>query len=851
MTYQNRSFPQKRVKLEESLVVWDGVTTANGAPGFTSLIDASLIGLNDFISNQVTVIILGGPAGSPIFEKAGATAFNPLTGEITFAALTARVMAGTPYRLLNAGGPVDLTPVITVLSTVATTTDTLARNDGVYFDELLGAGGTAYPIGLPATPVSNLADALTIMTARNLKKLYLAGTGAHAITLTNGINIQIVGNAEYAVTIAAGAAVIINGDLLCKSFTNTTGTPTINGNLTSMTTISSTTGTITVWGNVYAGTTTTFTGAGGITVYGDAKLMGNVTTSNATATITIGGNAFFGAGYVGTSGALTINGDCLVTASLANAAATVIIYGNCFCGISLYTGAGSIEIRGNVHVGHQLYANGVGNMNIRGNTYAYSSILNSGSGYLRLFGNVFCEAGLEAISAFATIVIGGNVFFGANVITSNASAIITIGGNAFFGASYTGTSGALTVNGSLEVVVNLANAAATVIVGMGVEVKGNLTTTTENVTINGDTHVSGLVSTTTGHILIYGNLAVGTSIVVSGASGDLTVTGNVVTGSGGDITTQNATATIVILGDLHCGDGYIGTDGALTVGGNASFADDLENHAAAVIINGKCDTGDDLTTTTGAITINNDCHVGGKLDNTGSGDININGNLFVAETTIVSAAGGLLHVAGDATLIGAVGATNGTAVITIDGYARIFGALTQTGTVTIKFDTDYKDIWCTVQTNNVAIHAAAGVIDLDFPDVVVAAQGAARGLPLGVVPTEAYPLLMFTLLDDSGAANYLDAAKDIRVKVSTQGLWANGTVGFLSVAGDWYTLASGMREIVIIGALNVGAQLTPTGAGTYNFGSDQTENATALTCLASHLQMKDLKTGLRIYYRKQ
>lgn len=167
--------------------------------------------------------------------------------------------------------------------------------------------------------------------------------------------------------------------------------------------------------------------------------------------------------------------------------------------------------------------------------------------------------------------------------------------------------------------------------------------------------------------------------------------------------------------------------------------------------------------------------------------------------------------------------------------------------------TFYKDIWCTAQTNNVAIHAAAGVIDLDFPNVVVAAAGSARGLPLGAIVTEAYLLMMFDLLDDSAAANYLDASKDIRVKLSTEAHWAEAPVAFTSVAGDWYTLASGMSSQVIIGAADVvatyGVQTAGSGAATYNIGSDQTENATALTALASHLQMKNLRTGLRIYYR--
>ncbi len=162
----------------------------------------------------------------------------------------------------------------------------------------------------------------------------------------------------------------------------------------------------------------------------------------------------------------------------------------------------------------------------------------------------------------------------------------------------------------------------------------------------------------------------------------------------------------------------------------------------------------------------------------------------------------------------------------------------------------YKDIWCTAQLNNVDIHVAAGVIDLDFPQVVVAAQGAARGLPTGAVVTEAYLLMMFDLLDDSAAANWLDAAKDIRVMLTGQA-WNNAPVAWTSVEGDWYTLGSCMSSQVIIGANNVVLAtygVTTTGVGTYEIGSDQSVNTTALTAEASHLKMKNLRTGLRLYY---
>ena len=99
---QNRAFPIKRRKTEDTLVSWDSVTTANGNAGGISLIDSGLIGMNDFITDQVTVIILGGAAN---LERQLCTAFNPATGEVDFSALSAQIMAGTPYRLTGLMSP--------------------------------------------------------------------------------------------------------------------------------------------------------------------------------------------------------------------------------------------------------------------------------------------------------------------------------------------------------------------------------------------------------------------------------------------------------------------------------------------------------------------------------------------------------------------------------------------------------------------------------------------------------------------------------------------------------------------------------------------------------------------------
>ncbi|MDD5061495.1 MAG: hypothetical protein PHN44_04335, partial [Candidatus Marinimicrobia bacterium] len=109
MTTRNVANPLSRKKLEDTLTIWDGVTTSDGAAGKTSLIDSNLIGYNDFITDQVVVLILDGSAA---FEKKVAVTFNNATGEITFAAMSAQIVAGTSYRLVNFASPEDVGTIL-------------------------------------------------------------------------------------------------------------------------------------------------------------------------------------------------------------------------------------------------------------------------------------------------------------------------------------------------------------------------------------------------------------------------------------------------------------------------------------------------------------------------------------------------------------------------------------------------------------------------------------------------------------------------------------------------------------------------------------------------------------------
>ncbi len=111
------AYPEPIQALIDALTVWDSTTTADGAAGGTTLVDASLVAYpNDFITNQVTVLIMSGALWK---EKQGATGFVPGTGTISFPAFTGQILAGTQYKLLNVPSGSIIALVLAALNTRA------------------------------------------------------------------------------------------------------------------------------------------------------------------------------------------------------------------------------------------------------------------------------------------------------------------------------------------------------------------------------------------------------------------------------------------------------------------------------------------------------------------------------------------------------------------------------------------------------------------------------------------------------------------------------------------------------------------------------------------------------------
>lgn len=129
--------------------------------------------------------------------------------------------------------------------------------------------------------------------------------------------------------------------------------------------------------------------------------------------------------------------------------------------------------------------------------------------------------------------------------------------------------------------------------------------------------------------------------------------------------------------------------------------------------------------------------------------------------------------------------------------------------------------------------------DLDFPDVVIA------NLPDGAVIDRVLAYLWFRAIKDtSTAANYIDAAsKTLRVKKST-GSWGTDDLVAITFDNSSLYVAASTKEggTLIMGSANLASEVD--GNATYNFRSEQTNRADAISALADHIELYDVQTGL-------
>jgi len=188
----NIAYALARASLIHSLTAYQGIATADGNVGGTTIIDANLIGSNDFITEK-SVLIMSGPAA---YEDKGAASFVPGTGVITLqSGFSAQITAGTIFRILNISSvEMDVATIDTKIGTnvdAAGTTTLFA-----WMANLLAAFGGATgifheqvdtPVNINAivaseTLVLNLIVADTRYIVRSLR-LKCVDPGANTVTV--------------------------------------------------------------------------------------------------------------------------------------------------------------------------------------------------------------------------------------------------------------------------------------------------------------------------------------------------------------------------------------------------------------------------------------------------------------------------------------------------------------------------------------------------------------------------------------------------------------------------------------------------------------------------------------------
>lgn len=153
----------------------------------------------------------------------------------------------------------------------------------------------------------------------------------------------------------------------------------------------------------------------------------------------------------------------------------------------------------------------------------------------------------------------------------------------------------------------------------------------------------------------------------------------------------------------------------------------------------------------------------------------------------------------------------------------------------------FMDFWSDTEDKITIAGAAA---DLDFPDVVVA------GLPSGVTLIRVIAMLKVRAIKDtSGSENYIDeAGKELRIKKST-GSWGTDDVAAIDFDQYQWRCAANTKEggDAIVGNNDVKSEVDSN--ATYNFRSEQTNRTDAISALADNLELYDVQTGIRVYFK--
>jgi hypothetical protein len=521
---------------------------------------------------------------------------------------------------------------------------------------LSNSGSSALTVGVDiicATTLTNSSTGL-LTVGRNISAgLNIIGNGTGGFTICN--NVQVCGAWN---NLGGGNIFIYGTTLITGGLTMDGGDTFSSGDLHCWSIQNSSTGAFTVNGSMIVDGNLTKSGAGSVTtIDGNVQVGGNWNNTGG-GNVTISGTAFIGDTF-------TINGAATWTS------------GNLHCRAIAHTSTGAFTIKGNLDVSGNSSQTAGSSWSIYGNMVVGATLtVNSGGASLSVTGNIICQ--IFTIGNLTGLYVT-DIWCGS--ATTNGS--LSIKGNVHVGATWQHSAGTVNIGGDLLVGTSVTSVSGGNFVIQGnVQVGGNWNNTGGgNIIVYGTAFIGGTLTMDGGDTWTSGNATLGN--LSNGSSGDFNVFGNlIITGQTGAVI-KSGSGGVFVTGDLFCGTAWNNTGGGyFDIRGNALIAYTLTMNGADTWTSGDLHCGAITSSSTGAFTVNGNLTVDGIAAFSGVAiAVSINGNSVI--NTLNNSNTGTITFNGDLEIITLTNSNAGGTVLVV-GMARIFGVITNAGTLTYK-----------------------------------------------------------------------------------------------------------------------------------------------------------------------
>ncbi|WP_329740498.1 autotransporter-associated beta strand repeat-containing protein [Dyella sp. A6] len=740
-----------------------------GNGGSTGSIVGNVVNNGELIFNRIDTVNFGGAVSGTgaLLLPLGGTLI--LTGTNTYSGITS-ISGGSLLQIGNGGTSGSITGNVDNFGTLV-----FDRSNAVNFAGSIARNGTLIQQGTGTLVLSgtNSYAGGTTISAGTLQIGNGGSTGSIVGSVTNNGTLTFDRNdtVSFGGTISGSGALVQQGTgTLVLSGTNSyAGGTTINGGTLSVASnanLGAAAGKLTLSGGTLQ-TTSAFTTSRSIDLSGNGTLQ---TDADLTAAGTIAGT---GALAKTGTGILTLTGANSYTGSTTISAGTLTLSGHgSVANSSDVIVNGTFDISGTSTGASVTSLDGNGSVNLGNQTLALTGAAGS-------FGGVIGGTGTLTLAGGTEILSGANTYTGGTTISGGT---LQIGNGGTTGA----ITGDVTDNGTLAFNRSDAASFAGIVSGSGALTQsgsGTLTLSSAN-TYTGSTTIGAGILALSGH----GSVANSSDVIVNGTfdiSG--TSTGASVTSLDGNGSVNLGNKTLALTGAAGSFGGVIGGTGALTLAGGTEILSGANTYTGGTTISGgtlQIGNGGTTGAITGDVTDNGTLTFdrsdtasfagivsgSGALTQSGSGTLTLTGaNTYTGGTTISA---GTLQ--GDTTsLQGAITdnaalvfaqASDGSFGGAISGSGRI--AKTGTGMLVLNGNSNAFTGSTTVSAGTLEVGDAGTPSAVLGGNVSVASGGVLRGHG--------------TIIGN----------------VSNSGiLWAGGSIGTLTVQGNYTQAADGVFEV--------------------------------------------------------